>query len=320
MLYINNEITTKNPGYLIRFKSIYSDYLDEKQERLIKPVVIKYIPDLIQYQKTITDERGNIKKQQPASLELLYTAKANVKGEMVEMRYSPVAPVRVKDTLVWNVGRGEVVGQLSTTDIDLVYFFEFFSSQNATNPQNSGSEYAKLMVYNPASEMKKKRDLEKQKTLINMRLWNEENEGGVKTDRIYEFLEQVAGYTSASVRVQDADSIRDLVQTYFKSDRLGMTKFINFTNTHVTRQEGMEFSSIEAEARKLELITRIDAKQGYFWKTAEGETGDVLFSWKDVAGDEKPATKWLQYLKNNPVTVAQLEAAIDMKKNALMTV
>ncbi len=320
MLYINNELTKKDPELLKRFKTIYSDYLDDKGERLIKPVVIKYIPDLIQYQKSVTDERGNVKKQQPASLELSYVAKTTVNSENVEFRYSPVAPTRVKDVLTWNVQKGEVVGQLSTIDIDLVYFFEFFSFQNATNPLNAGSEYAKLMVYNPANEANKKREIEKQKTLINMRLWNEENEGGVKTERIYEFLEQVAGYTPQSVRVQDPDSIRDLVQTYFKTDRLGMTKFISFTNIHVTRRDGMEFSSIEGEARKLELIARVDPKQGYYWKDVEGNTTDLIFSWKDVAGDEKIATKWLQYLKSHPEVVIQLEAAIEAKKNIPATV
>jgi hypothetical protein len=309
MLYINNEIQPKKDKDLFfEFQNIYKDYLNKEGTALIKPVTIKYTPDLIRYESSVSDENGRIKKQQPRSLSLNFVSRVNVGGEMVEMRYSPTAPIRGKEgVLTWSINQQDIEGHWSTTDIDLVYFFEFFSTQNA---EKHDSEFAKLMVQDNAKEAAKEREAKKREILINQRLWNNEDEGGSKTEKLYEFAESV-GYKG--VRAMDENSLRKTIEAFFKEDRFGKQKFINFTDIFLTREEKGDFKAIEAEARRHELIAQINPQQSFCWKNDDGSTGDLIFNWSKVAGDEKPHVKFMQYLKENPQVVEKMKERIAEK-------
>lgn len=310
MLYINNELVQKDVEKFKLLKQIYADNLSKDGNQIVTPITIKYIPELVRYERNITDEQGNPKKQQPNSLSLLFVSHTNVKGEMVEMRYSPTAPIIEGKTGIrtWSRNQIDVKGRLQVTDIDLLYFFEFYSKQNAAI---SESEFALLMVEDIASEATKERNAKKDQNLINARLWNDEADGGCKDEKLYEFAESV---NYKNIRTMDANNLRLTIEQYLKSDRFGKQKFISFTTTKVSFKEGVELTEIEAEARKLELITQLNPSKKFVWKNEDGSNGETLFDWSGVQGEDSVKTKFLAFLKDNPEVVEQLRDRIAEKK------
>lgn len=310
MLYINNELVQKDKEKFKTLKSIYQDNLSSDGNTIVTPITIKYIPDLVRYEPSVTNEQGRPKEQKPNSLALLFVSHTNVDGEMVEMRYSRTAP-RIDGktgSRTWSENQIDVKGRLQITDIDLLYFFEFYSNQNASR---SNSEFALLMVEDVRSEAKKERDAKKDEILINTRLWNDEADGGCKDEKLYEFAESV---NYKNIRSMDANQLRKTIEHYFKSDRFGKQKFISFTTTKVNFSEGVELTAIEADARKYELITQINPQKKYYWKNADGTNGEVLFDWTNVQGDESVKSKFLAFLKDNPEVVELLKERIAEKK------
>lgn len=311
MLYINNELVhQKDPEKFKLLKEIYADYLSKDGNRIETPVTIKYIPDLVRYEPSVTNEQGRPKKQQPNSLALLFVSNTNVKGEMVEMRYSKTAP-RIDGKTgnrTWGENQIDVKGRLQIDDIDLLYFFEFFSNQNAAI---SNSEFALLMVEDVRSEAEKLRNAKKDQLLIESRLWNEESEGGCKDEKLYEFAESI-GYKN--IRTMDANNLRQTIEQYLKEDRFGKQKFLAFTTTRVSFKEGIELTEIESDARKYELITQLNPSKKFVWKNEDGSNGETLFDWSGIGGDESVKTKFLNFLKENPEVVEQLKERIADKK------
>lgn len=189
MIYINNELLNyANPEhkeYQARFKKFRETYAANFNEagKMIVPLQIKYRDDLIK-----PDPHNRGMKIMPKSMGLSFTARLyNKSGQHIEVKYSatPIIPDSKTGALIWRESFAEVEnGRLSITDIDLAFFFDQFSEQNANNPNNQGKPNTWFVVNDPAAERAKMAKAKAEQALYESRLWNEPANGGLGEARL----------------------------------------------------------------------------------------------------------------------------------------
>lgn len=181
MIYINNERHTFTKTEIESFNSKFADYLDSTG-RMIKPVVIKYIPELIQ-----KDPDNPGKYKMPRSKSLSFVTQTMYNKQQSEIRYSS-APARINpksgELVFANTAMSIFDGYFATTDKDLVWFFSEYSEQNAGNHLHKGKHSAWFVIEDRGLEQKKEAEIRKEKATIDARLWNDVGDGGLSDEEI----------------------------------------------------------------------------------------------------------------------------------------
>lgn len=308
MIYINGEAAKKDEQLMNDLKKIYRENLSSDGLRIEKPVVIKYTDDLITW---IVDEKGRKKKQQPRSLALYYVVTAPTRGEYggehAEIRYSPVNPIiNTKGEKNFRINQLEITGgRDSINDIDLLYFFEFFSEQNAA--RHSGPK-AKLQIENKEKEAAALKAEKQLNLMYEKRLWGEAIDGGASDEKIREFCKLHIQYVDLNKSV---DILRQEIEMFVKVDRFGKDKFVNFVNHKLESTEKGEKRSLIAEAQKLEIVHKNDSKKKYTIYIDGDEEG--VFEWDKYPQAGAPDVKFFHWLTNDkPELLAKIEQAVAM--------
>lgn len=297
------------------FQAQFSSHFSEagsKTPRIIKPICIKYIPDLV-VRDTDPLNRGKI--QQPRSLAINHVSQIQDGDSNVEIRYTKTAPTRNPATgqMEWKGYQStDVKGSLRTTDIDLAYFFWRYSNQNIKNNPN-----AKLMIENRKQEAEEKARVQRSQATIQARLWNDEKDGGSSI----ELLKRYA-VTRPSIAAQademDENELRLAIERDFTLDRTTTTKmkFLEFTNPGIVPPaEFHRMNDFVGEAIEAGVISQNNPNKGFYWKTEEGKMGELIWSWDGSRGAEKPAIKFVQYLEaNDTSTIDKIVEATHAKK------
>lgn len=308
-IYINDILQTKKPEKdYAKFKNEFLPFLDPTNtNRFIKPVTIKYNPSLI---KADPHPFNKGKFIMPNSLAISYTSQILLDDGMVDVRYSKTAPTKLKDGILsWAEGSVDVNRQLTSIDTDFIFFFWMYSNQNVRNNPS-----AKLHIENKANELNEIAKARRAEATIQARLWNPESSGGVSFDKLYEFARSRPRYDQ-SVSM-DENEVRAFIEQEFAivKDK-AKVDFLEFTKpAEVSIAAYMENEKVISEAIEAGIISQNNLGTSFCWKTAEGKTGEVIFNWKEVKGNDKPSYKFAAWLKlSAPEMLEKIKEAIAEK-------
>ncbi len=325
MLYINDELVKEKPKDLFKkFQDEFSAHLDPNNRNRINdknPVIIKYVPSIIKPMGG--DQKLNKGKfSKPRCLYINHVATTQVGDSNVHVRYTQTAPRRPgKDAdLLWADVMTDVPTQISTTDIDLVFFFWAYSKQNVRN-----NEDGKLMIENKDYEIELAAKLRRNNALLMARLWNDEKEGGSPFSVLYEFAR-----TRPSIRnlheIMDKDekTKQNLLRTAIEQEfTIGGNKakeaFLEFTQPpRVDKGEYDDRLKVIEDALEHDIIAQVNPRTTFNWKTEDGKVGEVIWSWKDSVEVGKPPYKLYVWLsKNQPELLEKLKALTEEKIGAI---
>lgn len=255
MIYINNELLSltdpKHKEYqdmFLEFKTTYAQNFS-KEGKMVKPLSIRYRDDLVK-----PDTRNRGLKIQPKSMGLSFTSRMyNKSGQHIEVKYSatPAIPDPKTGALVFRESFAEVRdGRLSISDSDLAFYFEKFSSQNASNPMNQGKPNTWFVVDDPIAERAKAAKVKQRQALYESKLWNEPEHGGLGEKKL-----RIIG---TELMILNADSL-EVNELRESIDRI-MNLSPQLVDEFLSRVEGNDVSAEEEHERMMLVAKAIEKK------------------------------------------------------------
>lgn len=307
MIYINDELQKVKPKEdFEKFKREFASFLDDRTgERLVKPVIIKYIPSIVR-----PDPKNKGKFIAPRSLDIRHVSQIQVGDSMADVRYTKTAPKRTKDgALEFKEVSTSVVGRLGTTDIDFLFFFWKYSNQNVKNdPEN-----AKLIIENKQREIEIEASVKRNSARIQGMIWNEERFGGVNIAKLVEYARTTK--TITGIDEMSDDELRNAIERDFLLDKTAKSKFLDFMyEDKLSFQEAKPKLDIVGRALEANVIAQVNAKQVFCYVDDNGKPAEEIWSWKGSNGFEKPPVKFYNWLeKFEPDTLEKIIALTDEK-------
>lgn len=323
MLYFNNELIKEKKGDLEKkfqkFLSLYAANFDaNKRVRNDNPFILKYKASMI---KDDPDNKG--KKLMPASVPLKLVTFVNIDGNMVEVRYSSVAPQTSKEGPKFPANVIQVErGYMAIYDIDLAFYMWAFSTQNFENHPDKSDAY--FIIENPEAERASIALAKRNEATALARIWNEEQDGGLSERRLRTVAKDMMINNADSM---DINLLKQIIEDSIRREKgtnSNRDLFLSLSDPHKSIEQAKQAEdyadkkAIITESIAKELISHNTVGNKFFLNDVNFKPEELLFDYSEYkkSGDKtnRQELLFIHIAENRPELLDELKAKLDAIK------